>query len=73
MSDLTCSAPIIQIQQSSIDELRAENERLNHQIGEMALLIRGLVHRLGQDIPLSKRAIGYLVRKGLQGSPLRNS
>lgn len=52
------------------DELRKDAEC----VGDLSALVRQLVHKLskaepGSDLP--ERAMDYLKRKGLQGSPLR--
>jgi len=41
-------------------------------VGDLSALVRKLVHHIGPENMLSKRAMDYLLRKGLQGSPLRD-
>ena len=54
------------------------NDRLNHptapKVDDMAMMIRRLVRALQKANPesdLAKRAMDYLKRHGLEGSPLR--
>lgn len=45
------------------------------EVGDLAALVRQLAHSLRKAAPgheLANRAVDYLVRKGLQGSPLRD-
>ena len=45
-------------------------------VDDLSALVRQLAHRLGKAAPdsdLPARALDYLKRKGLQGSPLRNA
>lgn len=59
-------------------ELKAENEALRNSsscVDDLSALVRQLVHRLRKAAPdndLPEKALDYLKRKGLQGSPLRN-
>jgi cell division protein FtsB len=59
-------------------ELKAEVEALRNSsscVGDLSALVRQLVHRLRKAAPdndLPEKALDYLKRKGLQGSPLRN-
>lgn len=53
-----------------------ETAELRAQLDEMAMLIRRLVHSLRiakPDSELPAQALDYLSRKGLQGTPLRES
>ena len=52
----------------------ANNKELESQRGNLAMLCRGLIHKLRLKEPnsdLAKRGMAYLTSKGLQGSPLR--
>lgn len=59
-------------------ELKAEVEGLRNSsscVDDLSALVRQLVHRLRKAAPdndLPEKALDYLKRKGLQGSPLRN-
>lgn len=61
-----------------VEELEAENEALRSSsscVDDLSALVRQLVHRLRKastDNDLLEKALDYLRRKGLQGSPLRN-
>lgn len=65
-------------QNNVIAELKAENEALRSSsscVEDLSALVRQLVHRLRKASPdndLPEKALDYLRRKGLQGSPLRN-
>lgn len=54
-------------------DLRDEVIALRAQVGDMAAIVRKLVHRLGPENTTSKQALDYLFRKGLQGSPARDT
>lgn len=60
-----------------IDQLKAENEALRNGaacVDDLSALVRQLVQRLRKAAPendLPEKALDYLKRKGLQGSPLR--
>jgi len=60
------------------DELKAENEALRKDsacVDDLSALVRQLVHRLRKAAPdsdLPEKAMDYLKRKSLQGSPLRS-
>jgi len=62
---------------SERDQLKAENAALRQKadcVDDCAHLIRKLVHcrrQLNADEGLAEKALDYLKRKGLQGSPLR--
>lgn len=59
------------------DQLKAENEALRNQtscVDDLSALVRQLVQRLRKAAPdndLSEKALDYLKRKGLLGSPMR--
>ncbi|MCO7556144.1 hypothetical protein [Metapseudomonas otitidis] len=58
------------------DQLRAELEAIRGQqvVDDLACLVRRLVHQLRKAAPahdLPEKAMDYLKRKGLQGSPYR--
>jgi hypothetical protein len=48
-----------------------ERKEFYTQREDLAMLVRKLAHRLPKDDEWAKKAMGYLVRKGLQGSVLR--
>lgn len=60
-----------------VNELKADNDALRTKadcVDDCAHLIRKLVHcrrQLATDGSLAEKALDYLKRKGLQGSPLR--
>ena len=58
---------------SAASLLRDEVIALRAQVGDMAMIVRKLVHRLGPENTTSKQALDYLFRKGLQGSPARDT
>lgn len=52
-----------------------DQEAFSRVVDELAALVRQLVHQLGKVAPdsdLPAKALDYLKRKCLQGSPLRN-
>jgi hypothetical protein len=61
------------------DQLKSENEALRKGtpcVDDLSALVRQLVHRLRKAAPdndLPEKALDYLKRKGLQGSPLRTN
>lgn len=65
------------VKHEDYDALLAERDELRKDaecVGDLSALVRQLVHKLskaepGSDLP--ERAMDYLKRKGLQGSPLR--
>jgi hypothetical protein len=74
---IICHAQVITIQ-AERDQLKAENEALRNSsscVDDLSALVRQLVHRLKKSSPdndLPEKALDYLKRKGLQGSPLRS-
>lgn len=59
---------------SDLRLLVSERDTAAGQVGDLSMLVRQLVQALRKAAPdhaLPDKALGYLKRKGLQGSPLR--
>lgn len=60
---------------SDLRMLVGERDLAQGQVGDLSMLVRQLVHALRKASPdhaLPDKAMDYLKRKGLQGSPMRN-
>lgn len=54
----------------------SDKDELNRVVDDLSALVRQLAHRLGKAAPdsdLPSKALDYLKRNGLQGSPLRST
>jgi hypothetical protein len=56
---------------SEIDALLAERDRLREQLDDAAMLLRRTARRLPADDPVGSKAVDWMRRNSLQGSPLR--
>ena len=60
---------------SDLRMLVGERDLAQGQVGDLSMLVRQLVQALRKSAPdhaLPDKAMDYLKRKGLQGSPMRN-
>jgi hypothetical protein len=74
MTPVYTAEEVREVQRKTVIQATKASMELAAQVNDLSMLMRRLVHALNRaspNNPIAKKAADYLIRNGLQGSPLR--